>query len=509
MCKVYYAPINITTIAGGGAYGLGDGGAATNASLSAPFGVAVDASGNLFIADTVNFRIRKVSNTQEPVLVLNNVSAADAGNYQVVVTSSGGCVTSSVAILTVVPSFITQQPQDQMVLTSSNATFSVSASGATPMSYQWFFSNTNLQTDAGAIAEILYGFVYGAVVTNVGSGYTTVPNVQFIGGGGSGAGGTAVVSNGMVTTINVTNAGSDYTTLPAVQIDPPSGLLIGHTNATLNLNTVTTDNAGNYFVVVSNVYGSVTSSVATLIIVAGPAIVHQPQSVSVLEGNNATFNACASGTTPLSYQWWMGASQQSNATAVPFIINGFVLAANITSGGAGYLTVPEVQFVGGSGSGASGIAVVSNRMVTAINMISAGSGYTTPPTIQIDAPSAVILPGQTNATLLISAATGDNIGNYFMVVTNNYGSVPSATAGLVVFLPALNIVGSSSNNYQLTLQLTGNPNYPYTLQSATNLTPPVNWQTVLTNFADTNGNWSAIITNLANPPAGFYRIVGQ
>jgi uncharacterized protein (TIGR03437 family) len=39
----------------------GDGGEATNASLFSPWGIAVDAAGNIFIADTGNHRIRKVS----------------------------------------------------------------------------------------------------------------------------------------------------------------------------------------------------------------------------------------------------------------------------------------------------------------------------------------------------------------------------------------------------------------------------------------------------------------
>ena len=51
----------ITTVAGGGTGGLGDGGPASSASLYEPAGVAVDASGNLFIADTLNNRIREVS----------------------------------------------------------------------------------------------------------------------------------------------------------------------------------------------------------------------------------------------------------------------------------------------------------------------------------------------------------------------------------------------------------------------------------------------------------------
>ena len=51
----------ITTVAGGGVNGLGDGGPATSAKLYYPTGVAVDGDDNLFIADLGNNRIRKVS----------------------------------------------------------------------------------------------------------------------------------------------------------------------------------------------------------------------------------------------------------------------------------------------------------------------------------------------------------------------------------------------------------------------------------------------------------------
>src|SRR5665213_2843567 len=53
---------NITTVAGNGTSSFsGDGGPATSASLNYPTGIAVDSSGNLYIADYVNYRIRKVN----------------------------------------------------------------------------------------------------------------------------------------------------------------------------------------------------------------------------------------------------------------------------------------------------------------------------------------------------------------------------------------------------------------------------------------------------------------
>ena len=55
---------NINTIAGNGTLGFsGDGSAATSATMHLPTGVAVDSSGNIYIADSLNLRVRKVSGT--------------------------------------------------------------------------------------------------------------------------------------------------------------------------------------------------------------------------------------------------------------------------------------------------------------------------------------------------------------------------------------------------------------------------------------------------------------
>src|SRR5688500_13024857 len=56
------APGTITTVAGTGKLGFsGDGGPAIQARLNWPFGVVVDAVGNVLIADVDNDRVRKVS----------------------------------------------------------------------------------------------------------------------------------------------------------------------------------------------------------------------------------------------------------------------------------------------------------------------------------------------------------------------------------------------------------------------------------------------------------------
>lgn len=53
----------ITTFAGGGTSGLGDGGLAVDCELVSPYGTAIDAAGNVYIADTYNYRVRKVDAT--------------------------------------------------------------------------------------------------------------------------------------------------------------------------------------------------------------------------------------------------------------------------------------------------------------------------------------------------------------------------------------------------------------------------------------------------------------
>jgi hypothetical protein len=78
----------ITTLAGNGTYGYsGDGGVATSAQLNYPNGVAVDATGNLYIADTLNSRIRKV--------VATGIITTTAGNGTSGFSGDGGAATTA------------------------------------------------------------------------------------------------------------------------------------------------------------------------------------------------------------------------------------------------------------------------------------------------------------------------------------------------------------------------------------------------------------------------------
>ena len=70
---VTVAPGDIGTVAGSSTYGSsGDSGPATSAQLYQPNGVAVDSSGNLYIADTGNSRIRKVDSSGTITTIAGN-----------------------------------------------------------------------------------------------------------------------------------------------------------------------------------------------------------------------------------------------------------------------------------------------------------------------------------------------------------------------------------------------------------------------------------------------------
>ncbi len=113
-------------------------GLSVNAGGSATFSVVATGGGTLsyqWSKDGVN-----VSGATASTLTLPSVSASSAGDYRVVVTGSGGTVTSQPATLTVVtaqaPTIVTR-PLTQTVVVGARLTLSVDAAGTAPLSYQW------------------------------------------------------------------------------------------------------------------------------------------------------------------------------------------------------------------------------------------------------------------------------------------------------------------------------------------------------------------------------------
>ena len=364
----------ITTVAGNGTPGdSGDGGPASQAELDYPAGVAVDASGSLFIADQRNNRIREVV-FPGPTLVLANVRGANAGAYDVVVSNLYGSVTSSVVTLQLPfpPAFVTQ-PQSQGVALGSNATLSVVATGPAPLGYQWYWDGAPLQgqtnttlpilaatlTNAGSyfvVVTNLYGSIKSAVAVvtvGIGPGITAQPMSQ-----------TNLVQSTASFSVSVSGTGPftyqwqfKGTNLPNVGLPGP----------TLVLANVSGANAGAYEVVVSSPYGSVTSSVVTLQVLLPPAFVTQPQSQGVALGSNATLSVVATGTAPLDYQWyWDGAPLQGQTnTTLP------ILAATLTNAGSYFVVVTNLY-----GAATSSIVTLVLNVVRYVNV---NNFHPTPP----------------------------------------------------------------------------------------------------------------------------------
>src|ERR1017187_136825 len=110
--------------------------------------------------------------------------------------------------------------------------------------------------------------------------------------------------------------------------------LTGATNASYNFYLMSTNQAGSYAVIITNNYGSITSSVANLtVLVTPPSIASQPASQTVPGGSNATFNVVTYGSPPLNYQWWVNGASLNGQTNVTLSLS------NVTTNQAGAYSV--------------------------------------------------------------------------------------------------------------------------------------------------------------------------
>ena len=133
--------------------------------------------------------------------------------------------------------------------------------------------------------------------------------------------------------------------------------LFGGTNisgATTNfysLPAVQATNAGNYSVIITNLYGSVTSSVATLTIITSPVILTNPAGQSVVQGGTANLSVTAAGIQPLAFQWQLNGTNLSGATTNPFSLT------NVQPADAGNYSVIVTNVAGSITSAPAALAV--------------------------------------------------------------------------------------------------------------------------------------------------------
>ncbi|HZI31254.1 MAG TPA: immunoglobulin domain-containing protein, partial [Candidatus Binatia bacterium] len=129
-------------------------------------------------ASTTNLIATIATNTSTGTLTLSNVLAADAANYQVVVSNASTfTATSSVVSLTVTDPAINLQPANQAGLLKGAAQFSVLA-GGTGLSYQWYFctdpfDNTQIASAVGNGVR-----ASGSGISGSSSSALTITNLQ-------------------------------------------------------------------------------------------------------------------------------------------------------------------------------------------------------------------------------------------------------------------------------------------------------------------------------------------
>jgi hypothetical protein len=107
-----------------------------------------------------------------------------------------------------------------------------------------------------------------------------------------------------------------------------NGVSTGVTTTNYSANNLVAGNT-TIAVVVTNVYGAITSSVSFDVITAAPLITQQPQSATRFTGRSVTFSVVAGGTLPLGYQWKFNGNPVSGATA-----SSYTFTANQATAGS-------------------------------------------------------------------------------------------------------------------------------------------------------------------------------
>jgi sugar lactone lactonase YvrE len=225
--------VTVSTLAGQDGVPGGIDGVGTSALFKAPAGLVVDRNGDLYVADTSNYVIRRITPSTGLVITLAGMSgilgsvdgagrAARFNSPSGMTTDASGYVyvadfgSHAVRVMSRAP-IITTQPQSQTASASANVTFTVAASGQPTPTYKWYkddmdisgattasLSLTNVQTTSAGTykATAINGsgtapsdaatlVVTGTSSSSSSSSSGSGPSGSSSSGGGSGGGGGA------------------------------------------------------------------------------------------------------------------------------------------------------------------------------------------------------------------------------------------------------------------------------------------------------------------------------
>ncbi len=241
-----------------------------------------------------------------------------------------------------IPPTIISQPADQSAAVGSSVAFSVTVSGALPLTYQWQHNGTNLLLGASASTLLLnnvdlssagtYQVVVSSalgVLTSAAARLTINAPVTIVTQPTS-----QIASVGGLATFSVAIA-AGATQPVSYQWQFEGKDVPGATGPSLSLDNLQFANAGDYWVLVSNPAGGVYSSVVSLTVNGRLILASQPQDQVVTAGGSASFNvSVASGAAlPISYQWRM------NGTNLPGATGPLLTVSNVQSANAGLYQV--------------------------------------------------------------------------------------------------------------------------------------------------------------------------
>ena len=238
----------------------------------------------------------------------------------------------SLAIINMGPATFLGPPGNWTIFKGNEVTLTLPFVGVAPMSYQWVHNGTNVVDGtylslAITNAQFTDAGIYQLLVSNAYGATTSVSAVLTVND-------TAPYFIVQPTDLFVWPK-SDATFSTGVGGIPPfyyqwqfnGANLSGATNSALTITNARLANAGSYQVVVDNLYGSTTSTVATLTLPLPPTIIAQPAGQTVWVGSNATFSVTASGTGPFNYQWQLNGSNIVNNIITTVAGNGIAIYA--------------------------------------------------------------------------------------------------------------------------------------------------------------------------------------